>query len=100
MRHRLTGGGSGGLLPSVAGLEVQEIESGLWRWAAPHPEWDPDPTATTGWVEQVGSVYCELPGAMLLVDPVVPADAADAPPACGAPSTATSSVSAARSTWS
>jgi hypothetical protein len=68
----------GGLLPSVAGLEVQEIESGLWRWAASHPEWDPDPAPTTGWVEQVASVYCELPGAILLVDPVVPANAADA----------------------
>lgn len=59
----------------MAGLEVQEIESGLWRWAAPHPEWDPDPAPTTGWVEQVGSVYCELPGAVLLIDPVVPSDA-------------------------
>jgi hypothetical protein len=66
------------LLPSVAGLEVQEIEQGLWRWAAPHPEWDPDPEPTTGWVERVASVYCELPGAILLVDPIVPADAADA----------------------
>ena len=73
----MTGRDAGGLLPYVA-LEVQEIESGLWHWAAPHPKWDPDPTATTGWVEQVGSVYCELPGALLLVDPVVPADAADA----------------------
>ena len=57
---------------------MQEIESGLWRWTAPHPEWDPDPTPTTGWIEEVGSVYCELPGAILLVDPVVPADAGDA----------------------
>ena len=75
----------------MTGLEVQEIESGLWRWTAPHPEWDPDPTATTGWVEQVGSVYCELPGALLLVDPVVPADAEATRPASGARSTATSS---------
>jgi hypothetical protein len=74
----LTRAAAGGLLPSVAGLVVQEIESGLWRWAAPHPEWDPDPTSTTGWIEEVGSVYCELPGAILLVDPVVPAYAADA----------------------
>jgi hypothetical protein len=66
------------LLPCVAGLGVQEIESGLWRWTAPHPEWDPEPTPTTRWVEEVGSVYCELPGAILLVDPVVPADADDA----------------------
>ena len=40
------------------------------------PSGIPIPTPTTGWVEEVGSVYCELPGAILLVDPVVPADAA------------------------
>ena len=34
--------------------------------------------ATTGWVEEVGSVYCELPAAVLLVDPVVPADPGEA----------------------
>jgi hypothetical protein len=76
--RRLTRAAEGGLLPCVAGLGVQEIESGLWRWTAPHPEWDPDPTATTGWVEEVAGVYCELPGAILLVDPVVPADAGQA----------------------
>ena len=58
----------------MTGLAVQEIESGLWRWSAPHPEWDPHPEPTTGWIEEVGSVYCELPGAILLIDPVVPAD--------------------------
>ena len=26
----------------------------------------------------MGSVYCELPGALLLIDPIVPEDAADA----------------------
>jgi hypothetical protein len=68
----------GGLLPVVAGLGVQEIESGLWRWTAPHPEWMPHAGSTGGWQEQVGSVYCELPGAVLLIDPVVPEDAAEA----------------------
>ena len=62
----------------MTGLQVQEIEQGLWWWSAPHPEWDPDPEPTTGWVEAVGSYYCELPGALLLIDPVVPADASDA----------------------
>jgi hypothetical protein len=74
----LTGGRARGLLTAVTGLAVQEIEPGLWRWSAPHPEWDPDPAPTTGWIEDVGSVYCELPGAVLLVDPVVPADPGDA----------------------
>jgi hypothetical protein len=70
----LTGDPTAGLLTSVTGLAVQEIEQGLWRWTAPHPEWEPAARPTTGWIEDVGSVYCELPAAVLLVDPVVPAD--------------------------
>jgi hypothetical protein len=62
----------------VAGLAVQEIDRGLWFWSAAHPEWDPEPTPTTSWIAEVGSVYCELPGAVLLVDPIVPADPAPA----------------------
>lgn len=74
----MTAGPAAGLLTDVTALAVQEIEPGLWRWSAPHPEWDPEPAPTTGWIEEVGSVYCELPGAVLLVDPVVPADRGDA----------------------
>jgi hypothetical protein len=74
----LTGGGLGGLLQSVTGLGVQEIEHGLWRWTAPHPDWLPEAGSTGGWRQDVGSVYCELPGAILLIDPVVPEDAGDA----------------------
>ena len=57
---------------------MQEIEPGLWVWSAAHPDWEPGETPTGGWVEEVGSIYCELPAAVLLIDPVVPADAADA----------------------
>ncbi len=83
MRHpgvctRLTASGLTSLLQSVAALRVQEIEHGLWRWTAPHPDWLPASGETGGWVEEVGSVYAELPGAILLIDPVVPADAEDA----------------------
>jgi hypothetical protein len=74
----LTRGGLDGLLQSVPGLVVQEIEQGLWRWTAPHPEWLPEAGMTGGWLRDVGSVYCELPGAILLIDPVVPGDADDA----------------------
>ncbi|MDX6537054.1 MAG: hypothetical protein QOD37_1395 [Gaiellales bacterium] len=75
---RLTASGLTSLLHSVAALRVQEIEHGLWRWTAPHPDWLPASGETGGWVEEVGSVYAELPGAILLIDPVVPADAEDA----------------------
>jgi hypothetical protein len=74
----LTGRELGGLLQSVSGLDVQEIEHGLWRWTAPHPEWLADSGSTGGWVREVGSVYAELPGAILLIDPVVPEDGDDA----------------------
>ena len=69
----------GGLLPSVAGLGVQEIEQRPVALDSPASRVaGPTPAARAGWVEEVGSVYCELPGAILLIDPVVPADAEDA----------------------
>jgi hypothetical protein len=76
-RTRLTRGNLASLLQSVT-LRVQEIEHGLWRWTAPHPDWQPASGSTGGWVRDVGSIYAELPGALLIIDPVVPADAEDA----------------------
>lgn len=49
-------------------MTVAEIASGLWRWTAPHPEWqDGD-----DWERDVGCVYYEAPGATVLIDPLVP----------------------------
>jgi glyoxylase-like metal-dependent hydrolase (beta-lactamase superfamily II) len=45
-------------------MDVRELRPGLWRWTARHPEWD-------GRV--VSSAYLEAPGAVVLVDPLVPA---------------------------
>lgn len=45
-------------------MDVLEIDHGLWRWSAYHAEWKQD----------VGSVYCEIPGGVVLIDPLVPAD--------------------------
>lgn len=44
-------------------LKVQEIAPGLWRWTGWHEEWR----------AEVGSVYLEAPGAVCLIDPIVPA---------------------------
>jgi glyoxylase-like metal-dependent hydrolase (beta-lactamase superfamily II) len=50
-------------------MEVQELRPGLWRWTAEHPEWD----HAQHWGPEVGSVYAELPDAVVVVDPLVPA---------------------------
>jgi hypothetical protein len=54
-------------------MEVQELRPGLWRWTASHPEWD----HAEHWGPEVGSVYAELPDAVVVVDPLVPADEED-----------------------
>jgi hypothetical protein len=50
-------------------MDVQELRPGLWRWTAEHPEWD----HAEHWGPEVGSVYAELPAAIVLIDPLVPA---------------------------
>jgi glyoxylase-like metal-dependent hydrolase (beta-lactamase superfamily II) len=54
-------------------VDVQEIAQGLWRWTAAHPEWTPD----SDWPRDVGCIYYEGPDAVVLIDPLVPADEAD-----------------------
>jgi glyoxylase-like metal-dependent hydrolase (beta-lactamase superfamily II) len=43
-------------------VEVLQIAPGLWRWTGWHEEWKQD----------VGSVYVETPGSVVLIDPIVP----------------------------
>jgi glyoxylase-like metal-dependent hydrolase (beta-lactamase superfamily II) len=49
-------------------MDVLEIAPGLWRWTAWHEEWKQD----------VGSVYWETEDAVVLIDPLVPRDDAEA----------------------
>jgi hypothetical protein len=51
-------------------MDVQELRPGLWRWTGSHPEWD----HAEHWGPEVGSVYAELPEAVVIVDPLVPED--------------------------
>jgi hypothetical protein len=55
-------------------MEMQQLARGLWRWTAPHPEWEPDPKkgSPADWPELVGSVAYERDGTLVLVDPLVP----------------------------
>jgi glyoxylase-like metal-dependent hydrolase (beta-lactamase superfamily II) len=57
----------------VPRVEVERIREGLWRWTAPHPDWS---SASEGWERDVGCVYYEGPDAVVLIDPLVPADEA------------------------
>ena len=53
-------------------MAVSELATGLWRWTARHPAWT---TAEEGeWDPDVGCVYAEIDGGIVLVDPLVPAD--------------------------
>ena len=52
-------------------MEVTEFAPGLWRWTASHPDWKEG----DDWEQEVGCVYYEAPGATVLIDPLVPADA-------------------------
>ena len=49
-------------------MDVTEIATGLWRWTAPHPEWQEG----DGWERGVGCVLYEAPEATVLIDPLVP----------------------------
>ncbi len=56
---------------------LDELRPGLWRWTARHPdaEDDPEPGSPADWAPDVGCVACAVPGALVVVDPLVPGDA-------------------------
>lgn len=55
-------------------MNVVRIDEGLWRWSSDHPEWTPG----ADWDREVASVYLEGPDAIVLIDPLVPVDPAQA----------------------
>jgi hypothetical protein len=59
-------------------VDVLRIRDGLWRWTAPHPDWQPGGEGPAAWPQRVGCVYYEAPDATVLIDPLVPEDEADA----------------------
>jgi hypothetical protein len=58
---------------------LAELRPGLYRWEARHPDADPspDPGSPADWGPDVGSVAYVTSAALLLVDPLVPADRPD-----------------------
>jgi hypothetical protein len=51
-----------------------EIVRGLFRWTAPHPDWNPQAPRESAddWGKHVGSVLYETPEAVALIDPLIP----------------------------
>jgi glyoxylase-like metal-dependent hydrolase (beta-lactamase superfamily II) len=58
---------------------LRELRRGLYRWTAPHPDAEADPQAGSpaDWGPDVGSVAYAAREALVLVDPLVPADRSD-----------------------
>jgi glyoxylase-like metal-dependent hydrolase (beta-lactamase superfamily II) len=53
-------------------VRVQQLAAGLWYWTGRHPAWTPADGGPDGWEQEVGCVYYEAPGAVVLFDPLVP----------------------------
>jgi hypothetical protein len=54
-------------------MQLTEIRPGLYRWTAPHPDYEPEPEpeSPADWPELVGCVAYEAPDALVLIDPLV-----------------------------
>lgn len=52
-------------------MEVLRLAEGLWRWTAPHPNWENWPGREHE-PREVGCVYFEAEDATVLIDPLVP----------------------------
>jgi hypothetical protein len=55
-------------------MQLTEIRPGLYRWTAPHPDYEPEPEpeSPADWPELVGCVAYKAPDALVLIDPLVP----------------------------
>jgi hypothetical protein len=58
---------------TLSRVDLQQLARGLWRWTAPHPDWEPDPEpgSPADWPQRVGSVAYANDGVLVLVDPLV-----------------------------
>ena len=61
---------------SVAQFAPAAVAPGVWRWTAEHPGWEPgaQPDSPADWERSVGCLLCELDGAAVFVDALMPGD--------------------------
>jgi hypothetical protein len=57
-------------------MDAVRIAEGLWRWTAPHPNWENWPGRELE-AREVGCVYYEADDATVLIDPLIPAGEED-----------------------
>lgn len=57
---------------------MQEITEGLWRWTAPHPDWQPnaEPGSSMDWDREVGCALYLTTADAVFIDPLLPPDPA------------------------
>jgi hypothetical protein len=50
-----------------------ELDHGLWRWTAPHPDWQPGaPESAYDWSRDVGCALFQTASVALFIDPLLP----------------------------
>jgi glyoxylase-like metal-dependent hydrolase (beta-lactamase superfamily II) len=59
-------------------VDVSEIRPRLWRWTATHPDWTPEQGGSDGWEPEVSSYALVEDDRLVLIDPLVPAEAGEA----------------------
>jgi hypothetical protein len=55
-------------------VNVTELVPGLWHWTASHPEWTEEEGGPDGWEPEVSSYALVAENALVLIDPLVPAE--------------------------
>lgn len=54
-------------------VDLHQVAPGLWRWTAPHPDWEPteQEDSPADWARDVGCVAYATPSTLVLIDPLV-----------------------------
>ena len=55
-------------------MEIEQLRPRLWRWTTTHPDWTPEEGGPDGWDPKVSCFALVEDDALVLIDPLVPAD--------------------------